>query len=299
MRRVWLALVVASLGWGTAGVATRVILDDGVEPFTIATLRAAVAAVAVLAFLAARRTPLPRGVPLRVGVVMGVTNLAVPYLTSTVALAHASAGFVGVTTALIPLLTAVIAHFVLVGERLSAFRVSGLVVGFAGVALLLSSGDSGLAEGGRPVLAGMLSLIGVVSIAAGGVYAKRHAGGYDPFEVTGVHFVSGTAIMAVTALVAEGLPPGMGGRSWAVLVYMGLGTTFLPFVLYYWMLRRVSATFASTAGYLVPPIAVAAGIVLLSERLESGIVAGGVLILAGVIIGDRAERRRLTALPRP
>ena len=298
MRRVWVALLVASFGWGTAGVATRVVLDDGVRPFTIATVRAAIAAVAVVGFLAVRRTAMPRGIPLRVGMVMGITNLAVPYLTSNVALEHASAGFVGVTTALIPLLTAVIAHFFLVGERLSAFRVAGLIAGFAGVTLLLSSGDSGLAESGRPVLAGVLSLVGVVSIALGGVYAKRHAGGYDPFEVTGIHFVSGTVIMAIVALAVEGAPVGLGARSWAVLLYMGIGTTFIPFTLYYWMLRRVSATFASTAGYLVPPIAVAAGIILLSERLESGIVAGGALILAGGVIGDRAERRGLAAAAR-
>ena len=297
MRRVWIALVIGSLGWGTAGVATRGALDAGLQPFAIATLRAAIAAVAVIGFLVVRRTAFPRGVALRVGLVMGVTNLAVPYLTANVALQHASAGFVGLTTALIPLITAVIAHFVLVGERLSVFRLVGLVIGFLGVALLLSSGDSGLAEGGQPVLAGVLSLVGVVSIAVGGIYAKRHAGGYDPFEVTGVHFVSGTIIMAVAAFFAEGLPAGIGGGSWALLIYMGLISTFLPFTLYYWMLRRVSATFTSMAGYLVPPIAVCAGVVFLSERLESGIVLAGLLILAGVIIGDRSERRAVSPVP--
>ncbi|HEX9978568.1 MAG: DMT family transporter [Actinomycetota bacterium] len=291
MRRVWVALLVASLGWGTAGVATRFMLDDGVGPFTVATLRATVAAMAVIGFVLFRGTGFPGPVAQRVGWVMGVTNLAIPYLASNVALEHASAGFVGLMTALIPLLTAVIAHFVLVGEQMSAIRVVGLVIGFAGVALLLALGDSGLPEGGQPVLAGVLSLVSVVSIAVGGVYAKRHAGGYDPFEVTGVHFVTGTVIMAVATLFTEGVPHGMSGHSWAVLAYLGIGSTFVPFILYYWMLGRVSATFASTAGYLVPPVAVTAGILFLSERLEPGLVAGGVLILVGVIIGDRAERR--------
>ncbi|HLA66232.1 MAG TPA: DMT family transporter [Acidimicrobiia bacterium] len=292
MRRVWIALLIGSFGWGTAGVATRLVLDDGVEPFTVATLRAAIAALVVIGFLVVRRTPFPRGIALRVGVVMGVTSVAVPYLTSNVALQHASAGFVGVTTALIPLLTAVLAHFFLVGERLSAFRLVGLLAGFVGVTLLMISGDSGLADGGQPVLAGVLSLIGVVSIAVGSVYAKRHAGGYDPFEVVGVQFVSGTAIMVVATVLTEGaLPLSLGGGSWALLVYMGVVSTFVPFALYYWMLRRASATFASMAGYLVPPIAVVSGIVFLSERLEKGIILGGLVILAGVILGDRAERR--------
>jgi drug/metabolite transporter (DMT)-like permease len=291
MRRIWIALVIASFGWGTAGVGTRLMLDDGVRPFTIATLRALLAALAVIGYLLIRRTPFPRGPALKVGVVMGISNFAVPYLTSTVALQYASAGFVGITTALIPLFTAVIAHFTLAAERLSMGRMAGLAVGFAGVVLLIGSGDAGIAGGGRPVAAGVLSLIGVVSIAAGGVYAKRHAGGYEPLEVTGVHFVSGTIVMVVATLIAEGIPTGMPGHSWAVVTYLAVVCTFVPFILYYWMLRQVSATFASLAGYIVPPIAVAAGIVFLSERLERGIVFGGALILAGVLIADRAERR--------
>ncbi len=291
MRRIWIALLIASFGWGTAGVGTRVMLDDGGLPFTIATLRALIASVAVFGYLLVRRTPFPKGPALKVGIAMGISNLAVPYLTSTVALQYASAGFVGVTTALIPLFTAVIAHFTLAGERLSVGRMAGLAIGFCGVALLIGSGDAGIPGGGRPVVAGVLSLVGVLSIAAGGVYAKHHAGGYEPLEVTGVHFVSGTVVMVIATAIAEGAPRGMPGSSWAIVVYLALVSTFVPFTLYYWMLRQVSATFASLAGYLVPPIAVAAGILFLSERLERGILLGGVLILAGVLIADRAERR--------
>src|SRR3989304_2265136 len=60
MRRVWLALLIASLGWGTAGVATRVVLDEGVGPYTVAALRSALAAVVVVVFLVARRSGVPR-----------------------------------------------------------------------------------------------------------------------------------------------------------------------------------------------------------------------------------------------
>lgn len=297
MRRLWIALIVASLGWGTAGVAIRVVLDRGVGPFTVASLRGAIAAVAVVGLLLVRRTRFPRPLAVRVGIVMGVTNFAVPYLTSNVALQHASAGFVGVTTGLIPLVTAMLAHYFIFGEHLSPARFGGLTVGFLGVVVLISAGDSGLTEGGQPVLAGVLSLVAVVSIALGSVYAKRHAGGYDPFEVTGVHFVSGAIIMVVAALVFEGLPHRITGFSWAVLVFTGLACTYLPFALYYWMLRQASVTFVSLAGYLVPPIAVLAGLVVLGEQLQPGIVLGGVMILVGLVVSDRTERRPVKALP--
>lgn len=297
MRRVWLALVVSSLGWGTAGVATRAVLDDGVEPLALATYRSLIAVAVVGAFLLARNEGVPRSaIAWKVGLVMAVTNLAIPSILLNIALQHASAGFLGLTTALIPLLTAIVAHFALRNERLDAVKVVGLGVGLSGVAVLLTSGDSGLAGGGRPVFAGALALVAVLSIALGGVYAKHHAGGYGSLEVTGVHFVAGTIMIAIATLVGEGVPGGVSGGSWLLLAYLGGFSTFLPFVLYYWMLRSVSATFASIAGYLIPPIAVVAGMVFLDERLQRGIVIGGALILLGVLITDRAERRVRSSL---
>lgn len=292
MRRLWLALVIASLGWGTAGVLTRVVLDEGVGPYTSAALRSSLAAVVVLIFLFSRHRGFPRSREAwKVGLVMGVSNLAVPYILSTIALQYASAGFIGLTTALIPLFTALLAHFALQNEPLSSMKVAGLVLGLAGVGALLGSGESGLVSGGRPVIAGVLALISVVSIAAGGIYAKYHSGTYEPLDVTGVHFVSGSVVILVATFVAEGTPPNPSGLAWTLMVVMAIFTTFVPFVLYYWMLRSVSATFTSIAGYLVSPIAVIAGIVFLDERLQSGIVLGGLLIFAGVLLTDRSERR--------
>lgn len=292
MRRVWLALIVSSLGWGTAGVATRAVLDDGVGPLALATYRSLIAAAVVVVFLVVSRAGFPRSkTAWKVGLLMAVTNLAVPYILSNIALQHASAGFLGLTTALIPLLTAIVAHFALADERLDALKVLGLVVGLGGVAVLLTSGDSGLVGGGRPVLAGVLALVSVLSISVGGVYAKHHSGGYGSLEVTGVHFVVGTILIAIATLIGEGVPPAVSGHSWLLLGYMGVFATVVPFILYYWMLRSVSATFASIAGYLIPPIAVVAGMVFLDERLQRGLVVGGALILLGVVITDRAERR--------
>jgi drug/metabolite transporter (DMT)-like permease len=59
------------------------------------------------------------------------------------------------------------------------------------------------------------------------------------------------------------------------------------------VLSRVSSTQASLVGYIVPLVALVAGVVILDERLQVGIAAGGVLILIGVVLTDRSERARL------
>ena len=292
MQRVWLAIVVASLGWGTAGVATRAALSEGVTPYWLAAYRSAFAIAAVVIFLLVLRRGLSKSAPAwKVGIAMGISNLAAPFIFGTLALQHAGAGFLGLMTALIPLITAALAHFTLRDERLSVAKTVGLLVGLSGVAVLLLSGDTGLAEGGRPVVAGLFGLGAVLAISAGSIYAKHYSGQYETLDVTGIHFASGTAIIAIITIVAEGGPPAVTARAWWLLAYLALASTFLPIALYYWLLRKVTATYAALAGYVVPVIAITAGVVLLDEQLQSGIIFGGVLILIGVLITDRAERR--------
>jgi drug/metabolite transporter (DMT)-like permease len=291
MRRVWIAIMLASVGWGTGGVATRVALAEGASPYAVAMYRGLIAAAAVIVFLAVRRRGVPRtAAAWRVGVAMGVSNLALPFILGNIALQYASAGFIGLMTALIPIMTAVMAHFLLADERLVTARFIGLTIALSGVAVLLVSGDSGLAEGGRPLLAGLLGLVSVLSISFGGVYAKRYAGQYRALDVSGVHFVTGSLVIVAAMLVAEGPPGGETAVAWGMLAYLGVAATFMPFALFYWLLRRVSATYASMVGYVVPLIAVAAGLVFLDERLQAGMVIGGLLILVGVVVTDRSYR---------
>ncbi len=291
-KQIWGAIAIASLGWGTGGVATRVALDEGMEPFGLSAYRTAIAAAAVVAYLVLRGRPLTRD-PLvwRVGVVVGLLNLAAPFALFTYAYQYASAGFVGLLAALIPLATAALAHFLLPAERMTLGRVLGLAVALAGVAVLLASGDSGLAAEGRPVLAFLLGIGAVACISLAGIYAKRHAGSYEPADVTTVQFAVGTVLLLVGMGIVEGAPGNQTGLGWLMLVYMGLASTFVPFAVFYWLLRHVSVTYASVIGYVVPLVAVTAGALLLSERLEPGIVIGGALILAGVVITDRLEGR--------
>jgi drug/metabolite transporter (DMT)-like permease len=158
--------------------------------------------------------------------------------------------------------------------------------------VLFLAGDSGLAQGGRPLVAGLFGLGAVVAISAGSVYAKLYAGQYEPLDVTGVHFASGTLIIGVITLMVEGGPPTVTGQAWLLLVYMAIASTVVPMVLYYWLLKTVTVTYAALAGYVIPVVAITAGVVLLDEQLQPGIIVGGLLILIGVLATDRAERRQ-------
>jgi drug/metabolite transporter (DMT)-like permease len=294
MQRIWTAILLASVGWGTGGVATRAAYDEGVEPYTLVMWRTLIAAAAVFVYLALRRRSVSRDERVwKVGLVMGTLNLAGPFLLFAVAYEYASAGFVGLLAAMIPVATAGLAHFLLPNEPMKAAKLGGLLIALVGVAVLILSGDSGLAEDGRPLLAFGLGVGAVSMIAFAGIYAKRYAGEYEPMEVAGIQFASGSAVIIVATLIVEGVPAGETAAGWGLITYAAAASTFMPFLIFYWLLRQVSVSYASLVGYIVPLIAVGAGIGFLSERLDPGIAIGGALILVGVVLSDRIEQRRL------
>jgi drug/metabolite transporter (DMT)-like permease len=297
--RIWAAIVGAAGAWGTTGVATRAALNDGVPPLAMVALRALIAAALLYVVLRARGKPISRNRrEWRLGIVAGIYQLSMPFLLFTLAYQYASAGFVGMIVALVPLGTAIAAHLLLPDERLHLAKSLGLVIAFGGVAFLLLSGDSGLGPGGRPLLAALLSFGSVASISYSSVYAKRFSGTYDPIELTWMQFTVGIVVVGGAMLVIEGLPSGISAWGWTLILYLTVVGSVVPFLLFYWLLRHVTATKASLIGYVVPLIALGAGAVLLDERLEVGIIGGGMLILVGVVLTDRAERYR-PAAPSP
>ena len=287
-----MAFGAASLGWGTAGVAVRAAFDEGVEPIAMVALRAIIATVALFAFLHFVRGSVPREKEeWRLGLVMSIFNLTLPFILFTLGYQYASAGFMGLLAALIPLATALLAHFFLPEDPLYSGKVVGLVVAFAGVAFLSLTGDSGLAEGGRPLVSLTLGAGAVACIAIANIYAKKRAAGYDPVEVTGMQFSLGVVALVPLALIVDGWPSDVTTLGWLLVFYLALAGSVVPFLSYYWVLKHVTVTRAQIIAYLVPLVALTSGIVILDEQLQIGIAVGGALIIAGVIITGAAEKR--------
>jgi drug/metabolite transporter (DMT)-like permease len=296
--RIWAAVLLTSLGWGTSLVVTRVALAEGLEPLPIVATTSTIAAFAVVVFLVvAGHGPSIGRTEVRVGVVMSLLSVTLPFVSRSFALQHASAGFVGLATALVPLVTAIAAHFLLADEPLKPATMAGLGTALAGVAVLVLSGDSGIGEGGDPVLAGVLAMVGVLSVAFGAVYAKRYAGEYSVLGVAGIQFALGALLAIGLTLAIEGLPRGTTALGWASLAYIGLIGTFMPVVLYYWLIRHVTVTYSTIIGYIVPLVAVGIGAMVLGEQIQSGIVIGGGLILVGVVVTDRLRIRAVRNTP--
>lgn len=224
-----------------------------------------------------------------IGIVAGIFQLSLPFIFFSLAYQRASAGFVGMLVALIPIGTSIVAHFMLPDEPLSIAKATGLSVAFAGVALLLLGGSSGLEEGGEPLIAGLLILGAVSSISFGTVFIRGRAGKFDTTEISFMQFLVGIVVVGVIMLQVEGLPAHISTWGWTMIAYMTVMGTIVPTMLFYWLLQRVSSTKASLVGYVIPLIALVGGVALLDEKIQIGIIAGGLLILVGVVLANKAE----------
>ena len=291
-QRIWVILGIISLGWGTFPIAGRIGLGEGIGPSTMAAGGALVAAVSVWLMIGLmRRRNLVGPAELRIGLVLAFLAVVLPQQARYVALANASAGFVTLVNALIPLVTALIAHFMLAEERLNVGTTFGLLLGLAGIAALILIGDSGIIEGGDPTMAGVMALAAVVLISCASVYAKRYAGQYSVLGVTGVQLAVGSVAQCAVALAIEGMPVGHSTAGLLAILYVGTVGMFLPLSLFYLLIRHVTVVFSSVISYLIPLVAVVAGVLVLDEQVQPGILLGGAFVLSGVVVTDFVRLR--------
>jgi len=292
-RMVWTVVLLISLGWGTLPVVIRVALGEDVGPLAIAAATSVIAGIAVVVYLLVARQGVVIGrLEIQIGLVLSLLSVVLPNLLRPLALEQAGAGFVSLAGALVPLMTVVLAHVVLDSERLRAVTLGGILLGLAGVVLLILSGNTGIGDEGNPLLAAIFALGSVLSVSMSSVFAKRFAGRYSVMGVSGVQFAVGSVIVAIIALGWEGVPPNPSLLAWGSLIYLGIVSTFMPVVLYYWLLRHVTVTYSTIIGYIIPFISVVLGWLVLDEEIGWGILAGGGLILAGVVVTDLVRTRQ-------
>lgn len=291
------AFVAATLGFGAASVLAKVILNRGVNPLELLPMRYLLALLTLIGVLAAtgrlKRLDLDTW---KKGAVLGVVNMAAPSILMTVGLQHLSASITALLVGLVPLTTAAFAHHLIDGERMHKGLVPGFVLALIGTGLLVER------EGGpgtRPVLGLALVILGVLCAGAGGALTRRFALGTRAAELIVPQFVAAAAVIVVASLVSGSLA-GIGrmdGGSWWLIAILGTAATTLPFGALLWLSELTTAARVALMAYLVPLLGVAGGVLILNEPFGLRLLAGGALILAGVVLADRSERRAHALTP--
>jgi drug/metabolite transporter (DMT)-like permease len=245
-----------------------------------------VGAAVMLAVVGAGRHRLPRErTPWAHLTVMAVVANIAPYFLFGWGIERIASGLAGVLNATTPLFTLA---FVLTtrSDRLSAVRASGLLLGFVGVVILAA--PWGTAALGGSLLGVGACLLGSACYAASYVYARRFltGRGFSALALsTGQMAAGALLLMLATPVVIRGevtVTPIV----LASVVVLGVLGTGVAYVLNYRLITDEGAVGASTVTYLIPVVAVILGALILDERVTWNIVAGALIVLAGVAISE-------------
>lgn len=278
---VWL-LVLGTL-WGASYLFIKVIVSE-VPALTLVAGRLLLGAgiMWILLLLAGQELPL-RGAPWGAFAVMGVLNGAIPYTLISWGELSISSGLASLLQATMPIFTVLLAQWLSEDERLTWVKTGGIVVGFAGVGLLLMSNRSEDMGGN---LLGQLAIIGSsVSYATATLFARTHFRGQSPLVATTGQLTVGALVAVPVSLLLDRpfhLNPSMAALgSWLGLTLLG---TVVAYVIYYALLQRTSATFVSTVTYVIPVNGLLLGAVVLGEPLSVSILVSLALILIGIAL---------------
>jgi drug/metabolite transporter (DMT)-like permease len=132
------------------------------------------------------------------------------------------------------------------------------------------------------------------------VYVRKYLSprGLAPLALAGSQLLAAALIQAIVTPFLAWHTPHFTGRTVSSIAILGVLSTGIAFVLYFRLIRDIGATSAATVSYLVPVSAVLTGVLLLDESLTWNLLAGGLVVLAGVAYAENRLTRR-TRTPRP
>ena len=286
-RSDWLTLIALALIWGAAFLFISVAVKE-VAPLTYVWLRLTAASAAMWLFLWWRgeSAGLPRQVWGSI-FVLALFNNAIPFVLFGWGQTHIASGLAAILNATTPIWGVVVAHLFTQDEKLSGRKLAGVVLGFAGVTVMI--GPALLGSIGDNVLAQLACVAAALCYAFAGVWARRYRGmGISPISVTTGQLTAGALILLPLALVVDQpwLDPLPSLKAIGAIAALAVVCSAFAYILYLRLIDRAGATNALLVTLLVPPVAIFLGSLVLHEVIEPRDFAGLALIALGLAAID-------------
>ncbi len=284
--RIALAYAGMCLIWGSTWMGIKIGLR-GAPPLTAIAVRMTIATLVVYAILRARRIALPRDARFRkLGVFLGFFHIVLPYSLVYYGEQHIPSGQAAVLYAILPLIVAVLARFML-GDALTPRKLLGIAVGIAGVAVIFSDSlrSESLGSSARASVGVWCVLGSVFAASVGSVATKKWSGGYDPVASLLIPFATSALVAAALASAFESANPiRFDATTWGSIVYLAVVGSVGAFSLFFYVMRYLDVTVVSYQTFIIPVIAVLIGFVVLHETVSPRLGVGALLILAGIAL---------------
>jgi drug/metabolite transporter (DMT)-like permease len=299
--RVWAALAIVYVVWGSTYLGIDLAVRT-IPPFLMASVRFWIAGALLFAWASRRgdRTDRPTArhwlsAFLIAAPMLAVGNAAVGWAEQTL-----DTGTASLIIASVPLWMALLDR-VFYAQRLARAVVLGLVIGFAGVGLLVAPGGAG----GAGSRAAFVLVFSSLAWAVGSLYSRQAQLPLRPQVAAAMQMLAGGLMLTVVAAASGELgrvhPGAISLESWLGLAYLVGAGSLLGFTAYMWLLRAAPTSLVGTYAYVNPVVAVLLGTAVLGEPLSWRTLVGGGIIVASVALIVRTPRRgaRAAVEPRP
>lgn len=287
------AFATVCIVWGTTYLGIRIAVES-IPPVLLTGIRYTVAGVIMVALLRLRGMRVPRD-PRTLGniaivaiLLIGGGNLALVWAEQWV-----PSGLASLLVATAPFWAAILEALRRDGERLRLRPLVGMIVGFGGVALLVTPGGANGAFGPRFLLGALVIQIGAIAWQGGSVHAKHALRDVPPLMSAALQALIGGVLLDVV-----GLAIGEAGRfhptprAWMALAYLTVFGSIIAYSAYTYALAHISITKMPLYAYANPIVAVLLGWLILDERLTPLSIAAMAVILAGMALVQLGGRRR-------
>jgi drug/metabolite transporter (DMT)-like permease len=286
VRRPIVILSLLALIWGASFMLIK-IADRELAPSTLILGRVGSATLLLgtiaLVQLGPRRTLVEIRGTWRWLVVVGIVNTALPFWLLSWGEKRIDSGLASIIQGAVPIFNALLAFAFFREAKVGGIRLVGLAIGFVGVALLVSAQPQGR------LLAALAVVAMALCYAIGMLLAGRHLRGTPPLVVA----LASTGVATVAALPAGIIraPSGMWhGETIMAILVLGFVGTAIAYLLFFALIQRAGANYASLVTYLVPPIALAYGATFLGESFGLTAFVSLALILVGVALATGSVR---------
>lgn len=291
-----LLLMALAVIWGGSFFFAEIILQE-VPPLTMTLHRVAWALPVLVALVWVKKLPVPSS-PRAWGafLIMGMLNNALPFSLIFYGQSQVDGGLAAILNSMTAIFGVLIAGLLFPDEDLSGRKILGAVIGVAGVACIMAPSLAMLRI--SEYLAQMAILAATLCYALAGAWGRFALTSYPPVVNALGMLMGAVVIMLPMVLSVDGVPSlALSFPVWAALGGLAVGSTSLAYILYFALLARAGAGNALLVTLLIPPVAIALGVMFLGETLAITSWLGFAIIALGLLVIDGRVFHRNTNAP--
>lgn len=278
--------------WGTSFMFTAISVES-VDPLTVVFSRVLIAAIILtsVVYIKGQKLPFRRNDWLAF-IAMSIVGNVLPFFLITWGQLSVNSGIAGMIMAIMPLMTMLLAHYLVEGENLNRYKIIGFLFGISGVTILLGPVFGG---GGRAVLGGIAIFIAATSYAVNTILVRRLPRFSPMVGAAGVMVAASLIMLPIWWIQTTLNLDELSMRSVNSVIWLGIGPTAIATMILFAVIERAGPTFLSTINYMIPVVAFFAGAYILSEPVEWTSIFALIIILSGIALTRfRASQTRLT-----